>query len=199
MSHRLGHEFAHEIRIGGGRLAIGFGLDAFVDGRGLMKIGPAVQTGPALDQGALIALWGEALIFPSSWQRRADVRWEAIDDISARLMVAGPAGELPLTVTFDPASGHPAVCDALRHKGNGPLVGWRGTYAGWHRFQGGVLAPGRLSVAWADEPGPWLELKVERLEPGAAVDDALDAARRVIARSPISGGRAQASPRGSRS
>ena len=70
MAHRLGYEFVHEIRIGRGRLSFRFGLDAYVDGHGLMKVGPSVQTGIEFDQGALIALWGEALGFPAAWERR---------------------------------------------------------------------------------------------------------------------------------
>jgi hypothetical protein len=194
MSHRLGYEFAHQIRVGAGRLSLELGLDGYVDGRGLMKVGPAIQAGPEFDQGALIALWGEALVFRCSWEGRTDVRWDAIDAAAARLVVAGPAGELPMTVTFDPRTGWPTSCDALRHKGVGPLVGWRATYGAWRRYPDGVLAPGRVAAAWADEPRPWLELSVERLEPGAAVEDALGAARRALARSRTGGDRAPTSP-----
>ena len=40
MAHRLGYEFVHEIRIGRGALSFRFGLDAYVGGHGLMKVGP---------------------------------------------------------------------------------------------------------------------------------------------------------------
>jgi hypothetical protein len=42
---RLGREFVHEIRIGRGRLSFRFGLVAYVDGHGLMKVGPSIQRG----------------------------------------------------------------------------------------------------------------------------------------------------------
>ena len=77
MAHRLGYEFVHDIRIGRGALSFRFGLDAYVGGHGLMKVGPSVQTGVEFDQGALIALWGEALGFPAAWETRSDIRWEA--------------------------------------------------------------------------------------------------------------------------
>lgn len=41
---------------------------AYVGGHGLMKVGPSAQTGVGFDQAALIALWGEALGFPSAWE-----------------------------------------------------------------------------------------------------------------------------------
>ena len=80
MAHRLGYEFVHDIRIGRGRLSFRFGLDAYVGGHGLMKVGPAVHTGVEFDQGALIALWGEALGFPAAWETRTDIRWDGVDE-----------------------------------------------------------------------------------------------------------------------
>src|SRR3954451_8059495 len=107
MAHRLGHDFVHQIRIGRGWLSFEFGLDAYVDGRGLMKIGPSIDAGPHFDQGALIALWGEALGFPSAWEHRNDVRWEEINEVTARLVVPGPEGPIPIAVGFDPVTGFP--------------------------------------------------------------------------------------------
>ena len=146
MAHRLGHEFVHDIRIGRGRLSFRFGLDGYVGGHGLMKVGPSVQTGVEFDQGALIALWGEALGFPAAWEKRTDIRWEAGDQHTARLVVPGPEGEIPITVGFDPDTGCPAYCTAHRYKTTGPKVGWTGRFTDWRRFDGGVLAPGRRAL-----------------------------------------------------
>lgn len=180
MVHRLGHEFAHEIRIGVGRLSFRFGLDAYVDGHGVMRIGPSVQTGVEFDQGALIALWGEALGFPSAWMDRPDVRWEAVDPDTALLVVRGPEGDIPITVGFDKATGYPAFCEAERYKARGPKVGWRGTYRDWRRFDSGVLAPSRFEVHWADEPWPWLEIQTESVRANVPISAALEFARRVL-------------------
>ncbi len=150
MFHRVGHAFVHDIRLGVGPLSFRMGLDAYVDGRGLMKIGPSVRRGVEFDQGALIALWGEALGFPSAWEGRDDVRWEPVDDVTALLIVAGPEGDIPITVGFDPATGYPAFCEADRYKATGPKVRWRGTSSDWRRFPGGVLSPSRYSAAWND-------------------------------------------------
>ena len=135
MAHRLGYEFVHEIRIGRGALSFRFGLDAYVGGHGLMKVGPSLQTGIEFDQGALIALWGEALCIPSAWERRTDIRWEAVDERTARLVVDGPEGEIPITVGFDPLTGCPASCTADRYKAKGPKVGWTGRFSDWRRFE----------------------------------------------------------------
>ena len=93
MSHRLGVAFVHEIRIGRGSFSFDFGRDAFVDERGLMVVGSSVETGPTFDQGARIAMWGEALVFPGAWLTREDVVWEAVDATSACLVVPSPDGD----------------------------------------------------------------------------------------------------------
>lgn len=173
MAHRLGHEFVHDIRIGRGLLSFRFGLDAYVAGHGLMKVGPSVQTGIEFDQGALIALWGEALGFPAAWETRTDIRWEPVDGHTARLIILGPEGEIPITVGFDPDTGCPAYCTADRYKAKAPKVGWTGSFSEWRRFEGGVLAPGRFEVKWADEPFPWIEIRTKSVSVNAVIDDAL--------------------------
>jgi len=180
MCHRIGREFVHDIRIGRGRLSFRFGLDAYVDGHGLMKVGPSLQTGIEFDQGALIALWGEAVGFPSAWDGRPDVRWEAVDDLTATLVVPGPEGEIPITVGFDPETSFPLVCEADRYKATGPKVRWRGASSEWRRFAGGVLAPGRFEASWADEAFPWLELRTTSVAVNVSVEEALALGRRAL-------------------
>jgi hypothetical protein len=182
MFHRVGRAFVHDIRVGVGPLSIRLGLDAYVDGRGLMKIGPSVNAGVAFDQGALIALWGEALGFPSAWEGRQDVRWDAIDEQTAMLVVEGPEGDIAITVGFDPATGFPAFCEADRYKATGPKVRWRGTSSDWRRFAGGVLSPSRYSAAWADEPYPWLEIRIDSVRVNVPVDARLNEGRAVLDR-----------------
>lgn len=180
MAHRLGEAFVHDIRIGRGSLSVRFGLDAFVDGRGAMRIGRSVRLGPTYDRGALIAMWGEALTFPSAWLDRTDVRWEAVDDATARLVVPSERGDVPITVAFDPATGLPDMCLAERHKGDGPLTPWAGVWRDW-RIADGVLAPRRLVVRWLDEADPWLAITVRSIALDAPVDAELALARRLVA------------------
>ena len=177
MAHRLGYEFAHDIRIGRGALSVRFGLDAYVGGHGLMKIGPSVQAGIPFDQGALIALWAEALTFPAAWEQRTDIRWEAVDARTALLVVPGPEGEIPITVGFDPTTGYPAYCSADRYKATGPKVGWTGRYGAWRRFDGGVLEAARFEVQWADERDPWLRITTRSVSVNAPVEPVLGLAR----------------------
>ena len=87
---------------------------------------------------------------------RSDIRWEGVDEHTARLVVQGPEGEIPITVGFDPSTGYPASCTTNRCQAKGPKIGWTGRFGDWRRFDGAVLAPGRFEVQWADEPYPWI-------------------------------------------
>jgi hypothetical protein len=179
MSHVLGDAFVHDIRIGRRPFAIRFGLDAFVDGHGLVRIGRTLRSGPAIDQGALIAMWGEALVFPAAWIGRSDVWWKPIDDRSARLFVTGPAGPIALDVQFNPATGLPSSCQADRCKGDGPLTPWTGEWANWRPSGRGVLVPHRMRVRWMDEARPWLDIQVRRVTFDTPVEAELNRARRI--------------------
>jgi uncharacterized protein DUF6544 len=180
MAHRLGEAFVHDIRIGRGRWSFGFGMDAYVDGHGLMRVGQSVQSGARFDQGALIAMWGEALVVPSAWLDRADVRWEAIGPTSARLIVPGPERAIPITVTFDTVTGLPAACAAARYRGDGPLAPWSGLWSDWRAAEDGMFVPRRLRVHWLDEAEPWLDITVESITVDAPIEDALARARGVL-------------------
>jgi uncharacterized protein DUF6544 len=179
MSHVLGDAFVHDIRIGRRPFAIRFGLDAFVDGYGLVRIGRMVRSGPEVDQGALIAMWGEALVFPAAWIGRSDVWWKPIDDHTARLVVTGPEGPIPLDVRFNPATGLPSSCHADRYKDAGRLTPWTGEWADWRPTGRGMLVPCRMRVRWMDEAQPWLDIQVRRIEFDPPVEPELDRARRI--------------------
>jgi hypothetical protein len=180
MWHRVGRAFVHDIRIGRNPLAVQLGLDAYVDGRGLMRVGSSTNVGPHFDQGALIALWAEALCFPSAWEVREDVRWEPVDDRTARLVVPGPEGEIPITVGFDPGSTCPISCAADRYKATGPKVGWVCSFHGWRRWPGGVLAPSRFRAQWADEPFPWIDIRTTDVRTNVPVEASLARGRRAL-------------------
>jgi hypothetical protein len=172
MAHRVGRAFVHEIRAGRGPLSLRVGVDAYIDGRGYMKVGRAVHAGPTYDQGALIALWGEELAFPTAWESHPDVHWEPVDDATAHFVVRGPEGPITSLVRFGAGSWCPELFAVDRYNGDGPKVRWRVASTDWRRWPGGVLAPRRFRVRWADEPQPWLAMNVRALRVNSPVDDA---------------------------
>ena len=179
MSHVLGEAFVHDIRIGRSPLSFRFGLDAFVDDHGLVRIGRTVRFGPRIDQGTLVAMWGEALIFPEAWIGRPDVEWAPVGELTARLIVPGPSGPVSMDVEFDPATGLPSICRADRYKDDGPLTPWTGRWSDWRPVGRGDLVPQRMRVRWLDEPKPWLDIRVRRVLIDAPVDAELERVRRI--------------------
>lgn len=159
-------------------------LDAYVDGRGITRFLNKADTGPPVDLGAMHPMLGEALMFPSCWSRMPGFAWEPVDADAARMCMAFGRGVEVATVGFDPTSGYPAVFETLRFKGkDGPKVLWRIAMLDWRRF-GAVTVPERIVVRWADEPGPWLKVRFERVTTGVDLDEPLTRARAAIAASP---------------
>jgi len=181
MSHRLGRDHVADIRLRVGGLTALAVMDAYVDGRGLAKIGPWASIGPDIDQAALLSTWGEAVLMPFAWRRLPAMTLESIDPTSVRLALPAAADARVLaTLTFDPASGLPSAFEAQRYKGTtGRLVGWRGEYLDWRTIDG-LPFPGRWLVSWADESRPWFDMTIAHLWAGRPIDDALLRARRAI-------------------
>lgn len=115
MYHRLGYDYVGLIRVRVAGLTILPVVDAYVDGAGITKIGPAPSIGPEVDQGAFLGMWPLPAAYPSAWTD--GVAWEAVDDETARLHL--PFGDAVETATIrsDPASGYPTRFEADRYKG----------------------------------------------------------------------------------
>lgn len=156
-------------------------LDAYVDGHGITRFPRTADVGPQIDQGSLHAMLVETLLCPSSWAKVPGLSWEEVDETSARMLVPFGGGTERATVRFHPRDGHPTAYETPRFKGaGGPKVGWRVDMLDWWRF-GRVVAPRRIAVTWADEPGPWLRERFVKITTGEGIDEPLQRARAAIA------------------
>ena len=130
-------------------------VDRYVNGAGMTGPVGREATGPAVDQGANMILWAEAPLIPSLWLTDDRIRWEAIDNTSARLIFPFHDGEDELTVHFDPESGLISHLTALRFRSEETgKVPWRVDFLTWQTMNG-VTVPEQLSVTWADQGKPW--------------------------------------------
>lgn len=178
MYHRLGHDYVGLFRMRLAGLTVLRVIDAYVDGAGLTKIGPAATIGPAIDQGAFLGMWAAALAYPSTWDQ---VRWEPLDDDAAIAVLSFDGAPLPAVVRFDPETRYPTRFEADRFKGgSGRKVRWYGDSSDW-RVMGGLPFPSRVSAWWTDEEFPWFELRVTATRADAPIDGPMDAGRRAIA------------------
>lgn len=104
---------------------------------------------PELAQSALARWIGEAIWFPMSLLPRDGVRWEAIDDTTARVVVNDGATTASAELHFAP-TGEVIRMSALRYRdveGTPVLTPFEGLYRDYARV-GGVMVPTNAEVAW---------------------------------------------------
>lgn len=104
---------------------------------------------PELAQSALARWIGEAVWFPMALLPREGVRWEAIDDSSARVVVTDGAVTAAAVLHFA-ATGEPVRMTAMRYRddeGTAVLTPFEGVYRDFTPI-GGIMVPMRAEVAW---------------------------------------------------
>ena len=137
--------------------------ERYLDGQARMELPVGViENEPKVDMAANLGLWGESIWLPPIFLSDPRVRWEAIDDTTARLIVPFEEGEDSFTVFFDPETGLIDHLQAMRYKGaaDAEKVLWINEVLGWAEFHG-LLVPSPAAVTWADEGTPWLVLTLD--------------------------------------
>lgn len=147
------------------------GIDRYLDGAGSMRIEllsviPVVdESGPRIDQSALVRFLAEAMWYPSA-ALAPYIEWEAIDANSARATVRHRGVEARGVFRFN-AGGDVIGFEARRYRDEA-LEDWIiENDPGSFRELDGVRIPARSSITWrADggEPWTWLHLEVVSLE-----------------------------------
>lgn len=153
--HRPGNAFERYMEITWFGLPILKAIDCYVGGVGLTGPLGHAATGPAVDQGANMILWAEAPLMPSLWLTDKRIRWEAVDDTTARLIFPFGDEEDELTVHFEQESGLISHLTALRYRDErSGKIPWRVDFTAWQTING-VKLPARIAVTWEDQGQPW--------------------------------------------
>jgi Family of unknown function (DUF6544) len=114
-----------------------------------------VVEGPKTSSAANLGMWAESMACPSVFVTDTRVRWEPIDEYSARLVVPSPEGEDGFTVEFDPTSGLITQMRTMRWRGEGDPAKLE-----WFAVdQGG----NRGAARWGDDDRSWLVLTTEEI------------------------------------
>lgn len=145
----------------------------FLDGQARLQLpGNLVENEPKVDSAANLALWGESIWLPTIWITDPRVRWEPIDDTSARLIVPFEGSEDSFTVTFNPETGLPTRLEAMRYRDAADdfKILWQLDIWAWDDYHGHLM-PSRSSATWADEGTPWLNMEIEQVVYNADVTE----------------------------
>lgn len=137
--------------------------ERYLDGHAWMQLPVGIiENEPKVDMAANLGLWGESIWLPSIYLTDSRVRWEAIDDTSARLIVPFETEDDMFTVFFDPTTNLITRMQAMRYRDADDIekISWQMDVVSWDTFHG-ILIPARSTVIWADEGTPWLITEVE--------------------------------------
>jgi hypothetical protein len=137
--------------------------ETYLDGQARMALPVGViENEPQVDMAANLGLWGESAWLPSIYLTDPRVRWQAIDDTTARLIVPFGEEEDSFTVFFDGETGLIRRMEALRYReaADTEKILWWFEPLDWAEFQG-ILVPSPGAVTWADEGTPWLIIELE--------------------------------------
>lgn len=161
--HRPGYDFRRDMEVTWFGLPVLNAMDQYINGKGMTGPVGNADTGPEVDQGSNMILWAEATFYPSLLLTDPRIRWEAIDETSARLHFPFGAQEDELVFHFDPQTGLVSRTSALRYQGNtGQKVPWYAEIQEWQTINGMKL-PLEVAVVWENQPGPWSYWRFEHI------------------------------------
>jgi hypothetical protein len=172
--HAAGSAYYHYIQMGWFGQPIATVNERYADGTAILDIpGTLVQNDPHTDSAANLALWAESIWLPSIWFSDPRLRWEAVDDDTARLIVPNAAREESLTIHFDPQTGLIDTLTTMRYQGQDSTtrLQWTNRVVEWREFNG-VLLPSRSETQWQTD-APWAIWHVQQVQYNVPVAERL--------------------------
>jgi hypothetical protein len=135
-----------------------------LDGKARLELPVGVvDDQPKTNSAASLGMWAEQLSWlPSVFMTDPRVRWDAVDQNTARAIVPSPEGEDAMTLGFDPATGLLHTLDALRwrEETDTAKLPWHGEVLGWSEFHG-IKVANPSTLTWVNDGKPWAIWHIE--------------------------------------
>lgn len=144
----------------------------YLDGKGRLDLPFGVFEGQQINQAANLGLWAESMWLPSVFVTDPRVRWEAVDNETAILVVPFSNVEQRFTVRFDADTGLLLLMEAMRYRDpdGGRKILWLSEAREWQTINE-TLIPAVGAAIWLDEGTPWAIFNVEEIVYNIDVDE----------------------------
>jgi hypothetical protein len=136
--------------------------ETYLEGKGHLELPMGVFEGQKIDQGANLGLWSENVWMPAVYLTDPRVQWEAVDDVTAILVVPFGEEEERFVVRFDPQTGLLEWMESMRYQGEDSQkkMLWMNHVLEWREVDG-YLLPALAALTWMDAGTPWAVWEVE--------------------------------------
>ena len=175
-THLAGEGYRHYIEVTWFGLPLMQVNEWFVEGHGRMEMPFGVTEGDKVDQGANLALWAEAVWFPSLWVTDSRVQWAAVDADTALMTVPWGEERETFVARFDPETGLLQMLESMRYKGEESTAKtlWLNEALAWDVVDGQTTST-ESAVTWIDDGEPWAIFGAEEMVLNADVSQYLTA------------------------
>ena len=158
--HEVGQNYRHYIE------ATWFGFpimrvnETYLDGQSRQEMPwGTTENAPQANQAANLGMWAETLSMPAVFLTDPRVRWEAVDDLTAMLVVPFGQDQERFVVRFDPQTGLVRWTEVMRYKTAGPdsrkILWITESLPGKTIDAAGTTLNAVGSATWLDDGKPW--------------------------------------------
>jgi hypothetical protein len=165
--HNAGRDYRHYIE------ATWFGMpvmkvnEGYVDQKSFFEgpVGDPIANDASTNQAANLAVWAEAVWFPSIWITDPRVRWGPVDENTALLYVPFEDQEGNFVMRFNPETGLLDSMEAMRYRDSGPQakkILWVTRNVPSKKIEGTQLDTVGTAT-WLDQGIPWATFTLEEV------------------------------------